>query len=740
VLNLLLRSLVSKKPLSETLLKLDPVPTPNPNLSLDQLILTSIESLLLEDIMNEEEEEKIVVKLTVSVSKDIVCYAEAGEDFVNLLFSFLTVPLGFILKHLRDASFKGCIDQLYNSIKDLDEQHLKSNYHKEILLSPKIYPGFCYENRLLGMEDGPVASYLYAYWKDDEGLPLKLKHDKSPQGYLKGSTVFMVTDDLFITPISPAFGFYKLNRLKVPLTDIKEETVQVGKKEALRLLVAAFLRDSALTDVFIRQMNQEEGYRSKFFFFFFLQSMADKSTNSIELKVLVDKGSNKVIFIEPDNDFVDVLFSLLTIPMGTIIRLARKHSDAVAIGCMNNLYASVENFDDQEFWMHTCKDMLLHPRNAADSQCNALKLKLDDAEPRRYFMCPNFCKVLSYYVIWGCRCCPSSISWERSLSFRASQDGSVFVKGQTRFTVTDDLQVIPPSSSANSVFTKLRVMDVDAMEELTINIGTVEILNLLMCSLVSKTPLTETLLKPKQDLKSSSTILTQAIHIESQMSGDSMNDEEDKICLNLVVSKSKKMVCYAEAGEDFVNLLFSFLTLPLGFIVKNMKSSSLKGCIRHLYKTIQDSDGEYMISDHHKEMLLDPKLVPGFCYKNSLLGIEETSYYYSSKTLATDRSLFSSEPCKLKVVRSDSVDLNAQGFLKRPAKFVVTDNLVVRPISRILELQVLKDLNVPVTDIEDQIVHVGKKEVLHLLLASFLCDSALTNTFIADLREPKQEQ
>ncbi|PQP98245.1 uncharacterized protein Pyn_15969 [Prunus yedoensis var. nudiflora] len=86
--------------------------------------------------MNEEEEEKIVVKLTVSVSKDIVCYAEAGEDFVNLLLSFWTVPLGFIVKHMRDASFKGCIDQLHKCVKDLDEQHLKSNYHREILLSP----------------------------------------------------------------------------------------------------------------------------------------------------------------------------------------------------------------------------------------------------------------------------------------------------------------------------------------------------------------------------------------------------------------------------------------------------------------------------------------------------------------------------------------------------------------------------------------------------------------------------
>ncbi|PQM32824.1 uncharacterized protein Pyn_35529 [Prunus yedoensis var. nudiflora] len=279
VLNLLLRSLVSKKPLSETILKHNPVPNPNLSLlNLDKLILTRIESLLLGDTMNEEEEEKIVVKLTISISKNIVCYGEAGEDFVNLLFSFLTVPLGFIVKHMRDASFEGCIDQLHKCVKDLDEQHLKSNYHREILLGPKIYPGFCYDNRLLGIEDGPVASYYYAYWLDGRlrdilatdktlipsnavTLPLKLKHDKSTKGYLKASTAFMVTDKLIIRPASPFFGFSIINELKVPFTDIKEETVEVGKKEALRLLVATFLSDSALTDVFIRQLNQEKSIK-----------------------------------------------------------------------------------------------------------------------------------------------------------------------------------------------------------------------------------------------------------------------------------------------------------------------------------------------------------------------------------------------------------------------------------------------------------------------------------------------
>lgn len=43
---------------------------------------------------------------------------------------------------------------------------------------------------------------------------------------------------------------------------------------------------------------------------------------SISLKALVDKASKKVIFIESGNEFVDVLFSFLTIPMATIIKCA----------------------------------------------------------------------------------------------------------------------------------------------------------------------------------------------------------------------------------------------------------------------------------------------------------------------------------------------------------------------------------------------------------------------------------
>ncbi|MED6193891.1 hypothetical protein PIB30_023412 [Stylosanthes scabra] len=54
------------------------------------------------------------IKVTVSKSKKKILHAEAGEDFVDYLLSFLTAPLGSVLKLL------GSMDNLYKSVKDLN--------------------------------------------------------------------------------------------------------------------------------------------------------------------------------------------------------------------------------------------------------------------------------------------------------------------------------------------------------------------------------------------------------------------------------------------------------------------------------------------------------------------------------------------------------------------------------------------------------------------------------------------
>lgn len=41
---------------------------------------------------------------------------------------------------------------------------------------------------------------------------------------------------------------------------------------------------------------------------------------------------------------------------------------------------------------------------------------------------------------------------------------------------------------------------------------------------------------------------------------------EAKVYLRLVIDEEKNKVVLAEAGKDFVDVLFSFLTLPMGTI------------------------------------------------------------------------------------------------------------------------------------------------------------------------------
>ncbi|PRQ34326.1 hypothetical protein RchiOBHm_Chr5g0067571 [Rosa chinensis] len=385
--------------------------------------------------------------------------------------------------------------------------------------------------------------------------------------------------------------------------------------------------------------------------------MAQKvlAEKNISLKALVDKGSKRVIIGEADNDFIDVLFSFLTIPTGKIVRLAWDHSTPLEIGCMNKLYQSIEKLDVQVFRSNACRDMLLLPHTAANCHCKNLKLKIiDDAEPTR-FKCANIYASsqsywLSYYSTVPCPSCSNAMNSEVYFpSWGDSQVGGVFAKERARVIITDDFQVIPPFSAASiSLFTKLGAMNSNTTEELTFSIG-----------------------------------------------------------------------------------------------VEQMLDSHWKGCIDQLCKGVLDVDEQFFKSNFHKELPCNPKLVPGFSYENNLLGIEEVVYHkFSDRKFTADRSIIPSMSLKaLKVKFLDpkshgDKDRNARGFLKEKAIFTVTDNLDVRPVYPIFQPSVLNDLKVHFTDIEDRTVHVGKKEALHLLVASFVSDFVLTNAF---LRKPKEQ-
>ena len=103
--------------------------------------------------------------------------------------------------------------------------------------------------------------------------------------------------------------------------------------------------------------------------------------------------------------------------------------------------------------------------------------------------------------------------------------------------------------------------------------------------------------------------------------------------LKVIVRKSeKKKILYAEAKEDFVDFLFSFLTAPLGSILKLLDGNSSLGCMDNLYKSVKDLNSSWFIRPSGTP-LLDPRVAPQFGFRRQPMQLfeEETpSYWYGT--------------------------------------------------------------------------------------------------------------
>ncbi|CAJ1802895.1 unnamed protein product [Sphenostylis stenocarpa] len=187
--------------------------------------------------------------------------------------------------------------------------------------------------------------------------------------------------------------------------------------------------------------------------------MASIQEATIPLRFWIDEEKNSVIVAEASGDFVDVLFSFLTLPLGTIIRLVSKNQpqQPLEIACINNLYQSVEKFNTNVFWNRICPQMLLSPRNPSEASCQRLKLKVDDTVPTKYFVCEYCLKGIDLLLSTfdGASCyCGKLMSKEMKVQEESKKNGSwengVFVREDAMFLIFDDLRVLQ-SSPGNSV-------------------------------------------------------------------------------------------------------------------------------------------------------------------------------------------------------------------------------------------------------------------------------------------------
>ncbi|KAF8397802.1 hypothetical protein HHK36_016725 [Tetracentron sinense] len=335
--------------------------------------------------------------------------------------------------------------------------------------------------------------------------------------------------------------------------------------------------------------------------------MATPKSNlrSISLKVLVDKETNRVIFAGSGKDFVDVLFSFLTMPIGTIIRLIRSQTFLVEMGCMSNLYESVDKLD---------------------ARCH-------------------------YEEVMALRC---NKPWFTPAVVMGAERGGVFVNETARFIISDDLRVMPMSTMTSLLLlSKLGITGRSSVEERTVNIevnhankqhccalarpipkelaASAIVLHLLMSLLSPETPLTNAVLLERV-IVDQIQFASRNIMIQPKDEKDA-NYDDQKVRVKLMLRKSNNKVLYAEAGGDLVDLLHSFLTFPLGSMVELLGGNCPLQCVNSLDRSADNlSIDNYIKSNKCKYMLIHPKLAPYFGCSNQLLCIKEgvhPPYHYA---------------------------------------------------------------------------------------------------------------
>nr|GLL27909.1 uncharacterized protein LOC109147847 [Ipomoea trifida] len=230
------------------------------------------------------------------------------------------------------------------------------------------------------------------------------------------------------------------------------------------------------------------------------------TSSTVSLKLLIDKKTRKVVFAEADKSFVDFLFHLMSLPLGTVIKLVNHNSMA---GSLGSLYGSIQNISDTYLQPNVDKDALLNPKVAVHSPTVPLLMAPGLAsETKKFYVCSgcnayaNRQRYISEYPDCVCPTCNYKICTEAHYVAPVKADATKdenggFVKGVVTYLVMDDLKVMPHSSiSTITVLNKNNIKDFGSLEVKDVNLGFDEGLKVLKAALHTDSVLT-TVFLPK---------------------------------------------------------------------------------------------------------------------------------------------------------------------------------------------------------------------------------------------------
>ncbi|XP_060675389.1 uncharacterized protein LOC125421388 isoform X2 [Ziziphus jujuba] len=231
-----------------------------------------------------------------------------------------------------------------------------------------------------------------------------------------------------------------------------------------------------------------------------------KTTSIMNLKLLIDSRGQRVLFAEAGKDFVDFLFTLMSLPVGTVTNLL---SSNAMVGTLGKLYQSIENLDDIYVQPNIDKETLLNPKPPALYGANPIPLLLPnnnirhEHEGKNMYVCSqiNICNTSQFgarvsghlyvaddskamcpqcknrmsvavnYVVGGKKIGENELHSISSSSSASCGEGG-FVKGVVTYMVMDDLEVSPMSTiSSIAILNKFDVKEVGALQEKMVSFG-----------------------------------------------------------------------------------------------------------------------------------------------------------------------------------------------------------------------------------------------------------------------------
>ncbi|GAB2222785.1 hypothetical protein Drorol1_Dr00016912, partial [Drosera rotundifolia] len=226
----------------------------------------------------------ITLRLLIDKRSNNLLYALGGKDFVDLVLHIFSLPVAAVVRLLTKEAMLGCLGDLYASYENLSDEYIEPKFMKDTLL--KSSPPSCFPKSPVSIMQGSASStcaiicrcvevvpeafcYNYDAYRIGETCvyccnkmlnpPPPFRAGSCSNGYVKGSVIYMIMDDLTMKPISSQCIteiLFKCNA--TDLSFLLEKVVHIRRNEALALLKASFETKNVLSKVFLGKESRSE--------------------------------------------------------------------------------------------------------------------------------------------------------------------------------------------------------------------------------------------------------------------------------------------------------------------------------------------------------------------------------------------------------------------------------------------------------------------------------------------------